>query len=553
MGRGSRLRTTALSTTSAVAIFGAASAFAQTTELQTTEVQTTEAQTVDTQANQPGSATVSNGTSTSTTSVASGPATSTTLNPAASPLTALPSSSTRGSTAAATGTGQITGITSTVPQTPSVQNLANTPFAGVLSFTTGAEYNTNRDLVANPIADTFNLYEQFGLGLRSQNATDVFDLQGSVKLEYENLIGTGTTTLKFTEPNIVFAYSKDTGNSFLSLRGDYWQGDVSNAYNIDPTNPALLIPDTGTLFRTNTVFDFQTGINDPLGFFTSIAYDTLAYSNTSNFRLRNTTTWDATAGVNFRFSQRTQGYASFNRVDFAESNNTREIVTDVYETGISHELPRAMTLYATLGYQDQDRSIRNFTGNISGSYGNLDFVQNVNNGSYFGGVGFDNTQIVDKTSLTFGRSLALPDGSLSASLTLSNAERIGLEYFGSINYVHQVSTGALNFDLSRDLTLDQNYRNIIYTSFSVGYQQQINTASAFDVTFDYSRSEGELIALIPTEDRATLTASYSHSVTPEWFMNVGYEHQLYESTVSSRNASSDRVFLTMTRDVRFGF
>ena len=539
MGRGSKKRITTM-TVSAVAIFGAASASAQTVDTQFNKQYGTQLNTIG--------------------GVPSTAGPSASASPTTSSLGSSVGSSTASSTSASTTSLQFPGLANA----PAVGPLpANVPYAGVLSFTTGAEYESNRQLVNNPIAPTFSLYEQLGFGLRAANSTDVFDLQSSIKLEYENLVGKGVSSLKFTEPNVVFSYSRDTGNSTIGLSGDYWQGDVSNAYSVDPTNPALITPDTGTLTRTDTVFDFQTGLNDPLGFFANVSYSTIGYSGTSNPSLIDSNTTDGTIGATFRFSKTTQGSVSVSRTDFDQQQAlARDVITTNYAIGVSHELPRAMTLYGNFGYQDRERKNFLFSVTESGYYGGVDFTQDVSNGQYFGGLNFDNTGVQNKTLLSFGRNMTLPDGSLEGSLTLSFNGSTGipgvqgasaLEYYGYVNYIKQMQNGSLNFNVSRDLTVNQNYFDIIYSQLGVGYQQQINTASAFDVSLQYGRTEGEALALIPTQDLATFVATYSHTVAPDWFLNVGYERRQFISSANNSDANSDKVFVTLTKDIRFGF
>lgn len=431
---------------------------------------------------------------------------------------------------------------------------AQTPNLAVLSFITGVEADTNKNLSFNSPGTTYSIFETLRFATRAETNSQIFDFRLGTKLEFESNPGGGNYTTRFTEPNLYFLYSRDSANSTFSLSGDYWRGDVSSAFDADPSQAVLIVTDTGTLIRTSTNLSFQTGINDPLGFFFDGSYDTRGYTGTRNPSLIDSVTTDVDLGANFRFSQTFQGSASVQQINFSEQNTlrNREVDTTTYTLNLSHDLNSGLQLYGDFGYEDRVTSNRLASYSVSGYFGGIGFVQDRPNGTIFGSVDYDGTRFLDKQSLTFGRSLLLPDGSLSASLTLTNTDKVGVEYYGDLAYVRQTANGAFTVDLSRNLTTDQNYRDIIFSKVAVGYSHQINSASDINFLADFSRKEGEYFALIPVDDRATFAAYYSRAVTPEWDMTVGYRHRRYTSN-NRVYEPSNSVFLTMTRDVEFGF
>jgi hypothetical protein len=435
---------------------------------------------------------------------------------------------------------------------PSFAQNAAIPFTGNLSFVTGLDVDSNKNLDAVSPGTAVTVFEGIFYSMHAETASQIFEFSVGTRLEFENISGVGSNT-RFTEPSIKFLYSNTSANSFFSIDGDYWKGDISSAYDVDPSNATLIRVDDGTLIRTATNLAFQTGINDPLGFFFDASYDTRGYTGTRDPSLRDSTTYDIGVGATFRFSQVTQGTFSVGRIDFEEQNNFgRQVVTDDVSFRLSHELGNGLTLNGDLSYEERETSNRLASVTESGVFAGIDFVQDRPNGTVFGGLNYDGTRFFDKTSVSLGRSLDLPDGNLSASLTLTDTDGFGLEYYWYINYLKQTSSGDFTIDISRRLTTDQNFRDIIFSKVGVGYQRQINSASDLYLSLDLSRKQGELVALVPTEDRATFIAAYSRAVTLEWFMNVGYRHREYTSN-RRPDANSDSVFLTMTRDIQFGF
>jgi len=315
----------------------------------------------------------------------------------------------------------------------------------------------------------------------------------------------------------------------------------------------------GTLARTNTNFLFETGLNSQVGFWFGAGYQTRGYIDSSNPTDVNSVTSNIDAGANFRISGRSDATIAFGREDFQEKDglSKRVEIMDL-SFGLSHELRSALILSGDLGYRNRETTILGRSVTETGYYGGLEFVQERPNGTIFGGIGYDGSRFLDETSINIGRSLSLPAGSLTASIEFTNIETVGLEIYGDIDYVRETPTGELLFRLSRNAETDERFRDVIYTSFTVGYRHQINDASKFRLSLDLARSQDKYFsAQLPVEDRATFTASYSRAVTPEWNLNVGYRHREYGETGSvaglNRTANSDSVFLTMTRDIGFGF
>ena len=67
-----------------------------------------------------------------------------------------------------------------------------------------------------------------------------------------------------------------------------------------------------------------------------------------------------------------------------------------------------------------------------------------------------------------------------------------------------------------------------------------------------SRSEDAGAGAAATLNRATVSATYSRELTADWDMLLGYSHRASSgSAVATANA--DSVFLTLTRNIQFGF
>lgn len=437
-------------------------------------------------------------------------------------------------------------------------SFAQTANGGILSLTTGLDVDTNKELDFVSPGTTTTVYERLDYGFRRETGSQLFEFSVGTQLEFDSTEGSGAT-IGLNETAVDFLYARTSSNGRLQFDGSYHYGDTSRAFDTDPTDASLIGAGDGTLARTETNFLFETGLGDPIGFWFGAGYQTRSYIDSTNISNVNSVTSNIDLGANFRISSRTEATFEFGHEDYQNEASLRKRVeiTDL-SFGLSHELRSALTLDADFGYRDRETTILGRSISETGYYGGLEFVQLRPNGSIFGGIGFDGTRFLDETSVNIGRTLDLPDGSLSASIEFTNIETIGLEIYGDIDYIKETSTGEFLFRLSRDQDTDDRFRDVIYTSFTVGYRHEINDSSRFRLSLDLARSEDKYFdALIPAENRATFTASYSRAMTPEWDLNVGYRHREYARTggvgLSNREANSDSVFLTLTRDIEFGF
>lgn len=433
---------------------------------------------------------------------------------------------------------------------PAFAQTTGAPNTSNLSFTTGLEFDTNKDLLVNPVGSTTSIYERLDFSGLTESSTQLFKFSFGTQLEYENY--PGGTSFGLTDTALSFTYARTAANSQLSIDGDYWMGDISSAYNVN-ANPALIRPGVGQLLRTSTNLAFQTGLNDPIGFWVNAGYDTRNYSDIAGRGFVDSTTTVFDVGANFRFSKATTGTMALRWDDYVEQNrNSREVLTTDVTFGVSHELRSALVLNGQFGYRERETS--NFAASVteSGYFLGVNFVQDRTNGTIFGGINYDGTRFLDEASISLGRSLALPDGSLSASVTLTDIESIGFKVLGYVDYVKQTPSGDFTFGISRDQNTDSRNRDVYYSTVGVAYRNQINSVSDFDLSLNLSRLENKYFGALPVEDRATFRASYTRAVTQDWFLNVGYQHREYTSS-RTPSANSDTVFLTMTRDVQFGF
>ena len=428
----------------------------------------------------------------------------------------------------------------------------NSPVVLDMDLVTSVDINNNRDLDVVSPGTTYSASETLSFGITSQTRVQVLKFSSSAALRFLDTPGDGSS-FDFENPNLRLSYSREAADSNINLSASYRVSDVVDAIDGDEPTSEDLTPDTGSLTAYSASLNYQVGVNAPLGFSLNASISDRDYSDPTDPDLFDNSKNSIGVSASLRFSPVTQGILSASRNASSSDNaGSTDKVTTSYGFSVSHELRRALTLDATLGHRSVETTDFGVVSESSGFYGGIDAVQAMPNGSVFGGVNFDSSSSDDKISLTFGRSMDLPDGSLSASLTASQGDTSGTQFLGSLNYVRDLPTGAVSVGLSQSITSNAADEDVKFSKLGIGYSQELTAASGLNLALDLSRSEDAGGGTVDTKNRADFTASYSRELTPEWDLSLGYKHRRYTVT-GSPTASSDSLFLTLSRSLALGF
>jgi len=437
-------------------------------------------------------------------------------------------------------------------QPPSATTAPNSSVTASIGLTTKVELDSNPNLSTGSTNSRFRATEDLKFSFRSETRTQLFDISATTGLRYSKTSGGGSTT-DSADSKVNLRYFRESANSDLDFKADYREGDVTSSFDIDPSTAVFIIVDTGTIRTGGASLAYTIGKKAPLSFSAKIAYDEKDYSGTSDPDLFDEDTTTASLAFSARLSPATQASLSVSNIDYNSTDPTStHTETNIISASVSHELARGLKIDGTLGFHEKDTSAGSSVTTLDGMFGSIDVTQDRANGTVFAGVSFDNTGASNRQSLTFGRSLDLRDGTLSARLTTTDVAGNDLQLFGNINYLRQLPSGTLTVDLDRSLSTNQQNEDIAFTQLGVNLLHQVTSISNVNLSMDVSRSEDGGAGAVPTKDRATITATYSRPLTPDWDWSVGYRHRRYKSSGSSL-ATSDAIFMTLTRNIQFGF
>ena len=429
----------------------------------------------------------------------------------------------------------------------------DSPISGTVSLTSSVDANTNKFLDAASPGSTVDISERLSFSLITQNSIHLLEVSGSATLNFDD-IGGGASA-DFQPPTVTLHYARDTGSSNLDASASFFNGTVVSSFDLDPTEAVFIIVDTGTLTTIGADLALSTGVNAPLGFSFTASYKDKDYDGTSpgNLALFDSTTTVVGASANLRLSPSTQGTLSASFTDYVSDDATAtEKKTTEFNFSVSHESASALVLNANIGFREKQTIAGGPATTTSGLFGGVDLVRDMPNGSVFGGVRFDATGAANSATLTFGRTLELPNGSLNASLEANKTEGNSVQFLGKATYSQDMPTGSLSVNLNQSLSTNTLDQDIKVSTLGIDYDRALTGSSGLNLALDISRSQDAGAGAADTLNRATVSATYSQELTPGWDMLLGYKHRLSSGSAVA-TANSDSIFLTLTRSIQFGF
>lgn len=381
-----------------------------------------------------------------------------------------------------------------------------------LGVTLGLETQSNRALdPADPgrsSAATMGL----SLGVLSETRTQrlSFDLGGDLR----NLNGPGNVINGFVNPSIALGYDRTSAAARLSLSASLREINRANAGLIfdEDAQTFTLADGTATRRRTNLSAQLNWRDDAPLGFGVLARLDDNSYSDGVATGIDGTAlndtqrlTLGATARLDLSEASRLNiglDYSEFKQDGVAGSRDT-------------WTLTNALTI---------DRP----DGALTFSFAVTD------------------TEDGTRVATSVGRSLEYPLGILSGQIGVTRGVTGETFLSGGVNVTRALPSGNLSFGLARNVnsgTLQDTER--VSTRATFGYQHELNALSS--LSFDVNWTEVTQTSTNVDTVRASIGATYSRELTPDWNMDTGIRHRFRDSSVSG-TARSNELFLNLRRD-----
>ena len=359
--------------------------------------------------------------------------------------------------------------------------------------------------------------------------------------------------LALRAPSVTLAYSRETANSRLSLNGAFQQAQVDLFQPLFSLEGGVLTTDilatTGTVTSRTATLNFATGLQAPLGFDLAATVNDRLYSDTSDPSVYDSTSQSVKAGVHLRMPDTGREISLSAGLSASDYQNATQTTRDSSELSLdlAQDLRPGLKLQAALG---QITVISGRTGGpdstSAGATGSLGLEATLANGAASVTLASNRDALGSRQSLSFARSLDLPNGTLAATLGLSSRPGQEGQLVGNLSYALKLATGNFGVTLSRQIALNGDTQDVANTGLDLNYQHDINDVSRLGLSLNVLETGSGGSAGVTDVLRQMLSASYARDLTADWQVTAGYQFRSLE-TSSASGAQSNAVFLTINR------
>ncbi|TMV07018.1 hypothetical protein FGK63_12955 [Ruegeria sediminis] len=422
-----------------------------------------------------------------------------------------------------------------------------------LDYLSTFRYDDNLRLTDPSLGSTTRWENILGLGVVNQtpNSTLTFDLSGLFRIYDEPVLGSDT---EFVDPFTRFSYQRDSANSQFGAALEYRETDLNFSRSLTDINLDGIIDSsditTSAGIRTATFgnLDWQTGINDPLGFQFGYFHRERDYRDTTDPNLFNNRTDNFSVAALMRYSPVLQGNVRLSYEEFkAEDTVQTDRNTTTLSTGVSYDVSSVTTVNADIGIRQVDETFRALnTNSVTEDYVAL-FTWSKALPDGTANAVLDHTFGVNgsRTSATVGRSYQRANGSLDFNVGLTEGPFGETTWIGDLGLLYSLNTSQFAARLQRRVGTSTQSRETRQTLAYLAYDYFINPISAVSFSLDFADQEDEGPGAANPRQRANFTAAYTRAITNDWAMSFGYQHQFDDQ--GGTTASGNSVYFTLGR------
>lgn len=422
-----------------------------------------------------------------------------------------------------------------------------------LDYLSSLRHDDNLRLTDPSLGSTTWWENTLALGLVNQTpgSTLTFDLSGLYRIANEPIIGTESS---FSDPFTQLTYQRDNANSQFRLLAEYRERDLAfnrslTDINLDGVIDASdVIGTVGDQVNTRGNLDWQTGLNDPLGFRFNYSHRERSYTNTINPNLFDNRSDDYAATAILRISPILQGNVRVSYIDFnADDAVGTDRKTTTVSTGATYDVSPVTTVSANIGYTQVDNTLRTTnTNNVTENFV-WDFSWNKNLSNGTANIFLDQTFGVNGTrsNATFGRSFQWAGGLFSFNAGFTRGPFDEVTPIGQIDYSYQLASSQISAKIQRRVGTSTQSNETRETVAFLAYDYFINPVSGLSFSVNFIDQESEGPGPSNPRQRGTFDASYTRAITKDWAMNIGYQYEMDDQ--NGFKATSNSVFLTLGR------
>lgn len=430
------------------------------------------------------------------------------------------------------------------------------PGGVVTTFGVQERLSAGRNLALEIPAEgrTFASDTILSFGVTSTTPVSRLSVTGSAALRLADEPGGSVSEIE--QPRLRFVYGRESADAALEVTGSYRRDRVDFLRDLtsflDDEGNLDLPDDFGDLEGAGTRADYalnarlETGRTAPLGFILEAGLSGIDYEGTAaSADLDDIRRQRLSGTARLTFSAVSEGRITLERAQSQEDDPAQtDITRDRLELGLRQEVSSRSRLDAGLGYSiatTEEAGIE--TEEVKGATARIGYEWDMPDGRFDTRFETAVTEDGRRSSLSFGRALDLPRGSLSARIGISKGEDQDAGVIGSLAWRQVLPDGAISASLDRSLSSTDTGESET-TRLALNWNRQINDLSGvtLGVTYATISETGEADVA-----RAGVTASYSHALTEDWGLNLGLAWRLRDED-GAGSATSEEVFLSIGRE-----
>lgn len=426
-----------------------------------------------------------------------------------------------------------------------------TPTGGslkTLRFISSLEANDNYDLRSDSAGNALIWTNTIEYNQKYVTDVDSFD-------------GTASGDLRFADLPVVGAdNSLDNG----TVRANYARRIDDNSFgfyvyfndaDIDYLDPLRSLDDSGGLddlqgqgrrSLLNTRASLDLNEDGPISFSLQAGYRNTDYRDVTDDSLNDKTSYNVTAetGLDVATGYRVLFGGTYSGYDEDDGDNNQRY--EIY-TGLRASPTPTGTFTARFGYSEINTEQNGVEDDYTGDVAQFSYTEDLPNGDVTLAFSSRLYETGRRNQISVGRSLALPTGSLSGSIGLSNNDNFDARPYAGLSYVVVRPTSRLAFGFNQNFDVDDDGNDVLNGSLNASYTQQVNPVSSFTLSaLAASRVQLDDDSADQDINRVTLTARYNHSITRDWQVSTGVTHRSrFEE--DEGDSQSNAVFLNLTR------
>jgi hypothetical protein len=414
-------------------------------------------------------------------------------------------------------------------------------------FRQSLEFSDNPDFTADATGTTLQSVTGLSFGLDSVTSSDALSIDVGAALRY-TLATSDTQPVRegLYDPFLVIAYERNSATSLLSFGASIRESDTGDlSFVVDPDSQDLVVDD-GTTTRTTLSFGLDTGIGEPFGLSVDAFYQRRTYTDTFDPDLVDNELFRFTGAARFRVTPTTTAsliaaYSDDN--DFGTSDFER--LTRRLGFGVDHEFSPSQAISLDVTSDVIDTTDGGITTTDEGYSFILAYDQEVTNGNFSIEASSILENIGAQNTISFSRSLDLPDGNLAFVLGINNYGSSDIYGLLGIEYARQfrdaVFSARVRQELDQSTTSNDEFLNRL---IEFDYSKEINSVSSWQASVGYFQSED--LSDGSNTERSNFQISYRRDLTQDWDFVGGYRYRGLNST-DEADRTSNTLFLTLER------